>query len=114
METVEAATAATPTADVLEDAEEALQAPPDETPTEEAAPAGPALAQAAPADAWSGLIQAGMALLQQMAAPRNGSSSLLRRDEQTGETYLRLPAPPPEVLEQALRAVGSLLEGLRK
>jgi hypothetical protein len=39
---------------------------------------------------------------------------MVRRDEKTGETYLRLPVPEPDVLEQALRAVGTLLEGLRK
>jgi hypothetical protein len=36
------------------------------------------------------------------------------RDERTGETFLKLPVPKPEVLEQALKAVGSLLESLRK
>jgi superfamily II DNA or RNA helicase len=80
-------------------------------------------------DPWSGLLQAGMALLQQItSAPRNGSSgkgatsagpgnlvqSLVKRDDQTGETYLKLPVPAPEVLDQALRAVGALLESLRK
>jgi hypothetical protein len=47
-------------------------------------------------------------------AARDGVKSLVRKDEQTGETYLRLPVPQPEVLEQALQAVGTLLEGLRK
>ena len=36
------------------------------------------------------------------------------RDEHTGETYLKLPVPSSEVLDQALRAVAGLLEGLRK
>jgi hypothetical protein len=40
--------------------------------------------------------------------------SLVQRDEQTGETYLKLPVPSPEVLDQALKAVGTLLESLRK
>jgi hypothetical protein len=83
----------------------------------------------AAADPWTSLLQAGMALLQQVVgAPRNGSSggqpsaarpaalgqSLLKRDEQTGETYLKVPVPSAEVLDQALRAVSVLLEGLRK
>jgi hypothetical protein len=69
-----------------------------------------------------------MALLQQVAggaqanasgartggAGGNLTTSLLSRDERTGETYLRLPVPKPEVLDQALRAVGALLESLRK
>jgi superfamily II DNA or RNA helicase len=79
-------------------------------------------AVAATADPWSGLLQAGMALLQQVAGASQGgsasagrpTSSLVQRDERTGETYLKVPVPKPEVLEQALRAVGSLLESLRK
>jgi hypothetical protein len=94
-------------------------ATPPETPT--APPAPPA------ADPWTGLLQAGMALLQQFAAASGASASsaggtasrppaspLLARDERTGEPYLRLPVPPPEVVEQVLKTVGSLLEGLRK
>jgi hypothetical protein len=99
-------------------------APPVETP----APA-PAVAAA---DPWTGLLQAGMALLQQFAAAsgagqaakpaaasvgvpaRPAASPLVARDERTGETYLKLPVPSPEVVEQALKTVGALLEGLRK
>jgi hypothetical protein len=85
---------------------------------------------AAVSDPWTGLLQAGMALLQQVTgAARNGSAgsprpeagqaagaiqSLVKRDDKTGETYLKLPVPAPEVLDQALRAVGALLESLRK
>ena len=38
----------------------------------------------------------------------------MKRDEKTGETYLKLPVPTTEILDKALRAVGSLLESLRK
>jgi hypothetical protein len=48
------------------------------------------------------------------ALARPPASPLLARDERTGETYLKLPVPPPEVVEQVLKTVGSLLEGLRK
>jgi hypothetical protein len=44
------------------------------------------------------------------AAPR----SLVQRDEQTGETYLKLPVPPPEVVNKALEAFGALLQSFRK
>jgi superfamily II DNA or RNA helicase len=86
-------------------------------------------AAAAASDPWTGLLQAGMALLQQFTGASRAAASpardqgtgvgglvqsLVRRDEQTGETYLKLPVPPPQVLDQALRAVGSLLESLRK
>jgi SNF2 family DNA or RNA helicase len=37
-----------------------------------------------------------------------------QRDERTGETYLKLPVPKPEVLEQAMRAFGALLESFRQ
>ncbi len=151
MESVEATTTAIPEA-MLEDAEEALVTPieePDGRPTRtkqdrrtrtdqvrrpefvEAEEELPEVTTApAPAgDVWSGLLQTGMALLQQFASASQGGSqgkarsgsggtglpsSLVMRDERTGETYLKLPVPSPEVVDQALRAVGALLEGLKR
>jgi hypothetical protein len=129
MESVEAATSAIPEQAQAEEAGEAppeapppdrrgakrRAAPPAEGDGEEAAPA-----PAAPADPWTMLLQAGMALLQQATGAGPGPaaapnvSSLVRRDEQTGESYLRVPMPPPEVVDTALRALAGLLEGLRK
>ena len=60
-----------------------------------------------------------MALLQQFAgAARPGAaagpaSSLVQRDERTGEAYLKVPMPKPEVLDQALQAIQTLLRSLR-
>ena len=75
-------------------------------------------------DPWSGLLQTGLAFLEQLAAARPtagtkqaGTSpglSLIHRDERTGENYLKIPAPNPEVLDQILGAVGTLLERIRK
>jgi superfamily II DNA or RNA helicase len=155
METVEAATGAIPES-MLEDADEALRAPQEfrdepaeredgrrrrgrgrrraEAPSEGATGIGapgvedePVAAASAPSDPWTGLLQAGMALLQQFTAGNGSSSqrssaasagtaakSLLQRDDRTGETYLKVPMPAPEVLDQALRAVSALLEGLKK
>jgi hypothetical protein len=149
METVEAAAAAIPES-MLEDAEEALVTPVEPEAQSAATRRGrpergravelPAAVAAAAeecelveaettapaADPWSGLLQVGMALLQQMAgASRGGGAagqptagglgrSLVMRDEQTGETYLKVPVPKPEVLDQALKAVGALLESLRQ
>jgi hypothetical protein len=82
---------------------------------EEAAPSPSAVQPAS--DAWTSLFQAGMALLQQFAGGSvNGPAprSLVQRDDRTGETYLKLPVPPPEVLDQALQAFGALLQSLRK
>jgi hypothetical protein len=92
-------------------------------------PAAAASGAAPAADPWSGLLQAGMALLQQFASaaqagvgsppadgarPAGPAAALVKRDERTGETYLKLPVPSPEIIDQALRVVGSLLEGLRR
>ncbi len=161
MEQVESATTAIPE-EMLEDAEDALRALPDELAGpvgagsgglrrgrggQRGAARGPAPVlpvgvggdsedeQAPPspagADPWSGLLQTGMALLQQFLAPApNGSGQVagrpaapglpagaamprVARDEKTGETYLRLPVPSPQVVEQALEAIGNLLRGMR-
>jgi superfamily II DNA or RNA helicase len=129
MESVEAATSAIPEQAQAEEAGEAPAGPPApegrgaRKPAPEAEDGEePAGAPAAPADPWTMLLQAGMALLQQATGGRPGAagdavpnvSALVRRDEQTGESYLRVPMPSPEVVETALRAVAGLLEGLRK
>jgi superfamily II DNA or RNA helicase len=141
MESVEKATAAIPPQELLDDAEEALRRPPMDGDEEEPQPtrgrrgrakgagrpeAAPTAAAPVASDPWSGLLQVGMALLQQLAgATGNGSaggggprssaaSPLVVRDERTGESYLKVPLPQPEVLENALKAVGALLEGLRR
>ena len=67
-------------------------------------------------DAWSGLLQAGMALARQLADASKAQPSadgLVRRDERTGETYLRLPVPSPEVVQQALQVVGAFLQSFQ-
>jgi superfamily II DNA or RNA helicase len=74
-------------------------------------------------DPWSSLLQTGMALLQQFATaarPAGGrakaiaSGPQVERDPKTGAAYFKVPVPPPEILDQALKAVGALLEGLRR
>jgi hypothetical protein len=88
-----------------------------------------AASPAAGGDLWSGLLQVGMALLQQLATslPAGGAAgqarkpataataapSLIQRDERTGETYLKVPLPKPEVLDQAVGAIRALLESFR-
>ena len=71
---------------------------------------------------WSELLQQGAALLQQLATASTGGvsaanrhrQSFVQRDASTGETYLRFPMPAPEVLDQALRTLSTLLESLRR
>jgi superfamily II DNA or RNA helicase len=85
--------------------------------------------QAAATNPWAGLLQAGMAILQQVStaarsgtgsastastAPSGLAQSLIARDQKTGEAYLKLPMPSPEILDQALKAFGTLLESLRR
>jgi superfamily II DNA or RNA helicase len=81
---------------------------------------------------WAGLLETGLAFLKELsqaAHPRHvpgedssdnsaGSSSsgrgLVRRDPETGEPFLRLPVPSPEVLDQILSAASALLERMRR
>jgi len=80
-------------------------------------------------DPLANLLQSGLAILQQLATaaaaeptdrtrPQQGSrfANLIetQRDEESGRTYLKLPMPEPELLQQTLQAVGTLLEGFRK
>ena len=72
-------------------------------------------------DPWTALLRAGTALLEQLTRPAkasdkssgNGAGTLIRKDEKTGEPYLRLPVPPPQVLDQALDALRRLFGGLQ-
>jgi superfamily II DNA or RNA helicase len=88
-----------------------------------------AVRAAAATDAWSGLLQAGLSLVQQLASatpngtkaagggrslPTIAGQSLIQRDERTGEPYLKLPVPSPELLEQALKGIAALLQGFKK
>ena len=46
--------------------------------------------------------------------PAAAAGPTVVRDERTGESYLKIPRPQKEVLDQVLRTVGTLLESLRK
>lgn len=104
METIEATTANIPAAQPHE-REEAAEAKrefrPDPKP--EAAP---------PGDPWSALMEAGAAALRQLTQP-SGNGSLVRTDERTGESYLRLPVSSAKAMTDVLAAVGKLLETIR-
>jgi superfamily II DNA or RNA helicase len=131
METVEKATAeASPAA--MEVAEppsaEEVQAEAAAPETEEAAEAAAIVVPPASVDPLAGLLQTGMALLEQLTKPARGpsraaSESPMRdvlgraldvsRDEKTGQTYLKFRMPEPETIDRALKAVGAWLQGLR-
>lgn len=124
MESVETATQAVPPAAAdTEETQPSPEPPPsavtDGEPEPEAVSAGPV----AVADPWSSLLQTGMALLQQFATASRPAAAApaaappgprVERDPHTGAAYFRVPVPSPEVLDQALKAVGALLEGLRR
>jgi superfamily II DNA or RNA helicase len=124
MESVEQATGSIPEA-AVEDAAVATEPPlrsvPDRTPVERIEQAQTRMKQRqatrqAAVDPWSGILQSGIALLEQFSARGTSATpgvSLVRRDETTGEEYVRLPLPKPEVLQTLMKALGSLLEGLR-
>ena len=79
--------------------------------------AAAAATPAAGADAWSGLVQTGLAFLQNLAAvsnatqtPGNGAAStMVTRDEKTGAQYLKLPMPDPQALQQLMTALSALM-----
>jgi len=84
-----------------------------------AAAAEPAVAAAA--DPWSGPLQTGLGLLEQLAvasrSPDQARGQGLRfvvRDPETGRDYLRGPMPGPDVLDRALNAIGSLIDRLKR
>jgi SNF2 family DNA or RNA helicase len=76
-------------------------------------------------DPWATLLQTGAALLERFvtatrptpaAKSSDGSPGLsfVHRDQSNGETYFKIPLPKPEVLEQVMGAVNTLLAQLRK
>ncbi len=76
---------------------------------------------AAAAGDWATLVQTGLAWLEQLApgshAPGNGRAGGLRivhRDPQTGQDYLKIPVPGPDVVDRALQTISSLLERFKR
>ncbi len=72
----------------------------------------------------SSLLQQGLNIMQQLATASQPSTDddttrvyakgiRIDRDEYTGQPFLRLPVPDPEVLGNAWQAIGKLLESLR-
>ncbi|MEY2616700.1 MAG: hypothetical protein QOH78_2473, partial [Verrucomicrobiota bacterium] len=87
------------------------------------APSDAGSSPTATGDPWSALLTTGLSVLEQLAATSRATTaggggpsgqSFVRRDERTGESYLRFPIPSQEVLDRALGAVAALLEGFRK
>jgi superfamily II DNA or RNA helicase len=134
METVEKATTDIPAAMAETPAE--AEEPAERRPSQAPGTPGSAATQTTqtaqqPVELWSGLLQTGLALLEQVAAASRESESsdgrrdtsasratvpglsIVRRDPQTGSPYLKLPLPDPEILDGFLKSIGGLLERLR-
>jgi len=85
-------------------------------------------APTASVDPLASLLQTGMALLGRLAgaerdASRDASASQARsaldgivdvaRDDKTGQSFVTIRMPEPEIIDRALKAVGAWLQGLR-
>jgi superfamily II DNA/RNA helicase len=66
-------------------------------------------------DPMTNLVQTGLAFLQNLAAVSQKGAGhanpLVTRDEKTGEQYLKLPMPSPDVMQQLMTALSALLPG---
>jgi len=127
METVEKTTGAM-AGPLVEDRREARVAEPDVeveprpfgSPSRRAGVAQGRPAPEAAPDGWATLVQTGLTLLDQLAAASRPSSDaraglrFVQRDPDTGEDYLKIPLPSPEVLDRALQTIGTLLDRFRR
>lgn len=73
---------------------------------------------ASAADPWAPLVDAGLALVRELAR-RNGDAAALptawiERDAATGRECLKLPLPEPATLERIAQALGGLAAALRR
>jgi hypothetical protein len=125
METVEQASSQIPAPPPAEPAAEAAQTPTSDTGGAGTESAAASDGQTTQADVWSGLLQTGLSFLEKLAtAARDGGGraaaasdrpglSFVRRDATTGQPYLHVPMPQPEVLDRFLAAAGELLGRIR-
>jgi hypothetical protein len=110
----------------------AIPAPaPEETPPPEAQEVAtdgePPEAAAGPpstADPWAAMLRSGLELIDQLAAPAGHAARVAEgaaspplfervREERTGQSYLRIRMPEPEVVDRLAGALQALLESLR-
>ncbi len=77
--------------------------------------AAPTIVTTPGGDPWSGLVQTGLAFLQNLSAVAGASQGnapsnpFVTRDESTGAPYLKLPMPDPQTLQQLMTALSALL-----
>ncbi len=107
------------------------QAEPETEADEESEAGGPSAPPTTPADnPLAGLLQNGLALLEQLAAAsgsengggkKNGQAPSQPKspfetatDDRTGQTYLKVPMPDSDVLNKAYAAINTLMESFRR
>lgn len=123
MESIETVTAGIPAPAVEEAPVPATAAAIDEASVDDEAE-GIATAAAAPpsADPLTGLLRTGLDLLTRLASAegtdRAGKAAPAPvferiRDERSGQSYLKIRTPPPEVMDRVLGALQALLESLK-
>jgi hypothetical protein len=112
MEGVERVTQAVAPADVSQGGEE-VQAPAAQEPVQPSVAANRAPA----ADAWAALLEAGLAVLSELAAgsrePGAGPAAWVETDADTGRACLKLPLPEPATLERVAQSLGALARAMR-
>jgi superfamily II DNA or RNA helicase len=89
---------------------------PSPSPQPETVPAVAPATQPPPiASPWGPLLSAGLKLIETLAATSPGKPSpWTETDAQTGRTYLKLPMPEPQVVQQFSDALARLLAGFGK
>jgi hypothetical protein len=75
-------------------------------------------------DSWTSLLTAGLKLVESLTAASrtsgngNGAAAAdarwIETDAETGRTYLKLPVPDPQVLQQLGEALSRLVSNLAK
>jgi len=97
----------------METVEETTKAIPSATPDGGAPMTEKASGPARPTrdEALTGLVQAGLAFLQNLAvvSQKAEANPLIDRDEKTGQEYLKLPMPDPATLQQLMTALSALV-----
>ncbi len=126
MESVESLTGAIASAEAspaTEDGELVESAPAERGPEPAAAadpvvPGVPAAAQPPAADPWAPLVDAGLALIGELARRGGDPAALpaawIERDATTGRECLKLPLPEPATLERVAQGLAALAAALRR
>jgi hypothetical protein len=73
-------------------------------------------------DPWARLLDAGLKLIERFAAGQSGngdaqpatSAQWIETDPRTGKSYMKLPIPEPDKVQQVTEALSGLIASLRR